>query len=189
VSLDRGGVDGALSTILAAVPEAEIRLVGTASCVLRGIEIPVADIDILFRDRAGVDAWCAALASAHRVVTTPSWIRNSCQYFARVVVDAVTVELSTVEIETDSTTMECFGVGPWQHFDLVGYRDGVIPAVASELRLVSEVAREREDRWQPIARFLAMTACNRQLVRHGLADRDVHEPVMSRVLTLLETPL
>ena len=60
---------------------------------------------------------------------------DSQQYFARVHSGDVVIELSTVEIESDSDTIECFGEGPWRHFDLVDVGARTMPAVATELRL------------------------------------------------------
>ena len=144
---DRVGVDRVLTAVLGQVPPAEFRLVGTASSVLRGIALPAADIDILFRDRAGVDAWFDALSIDFDVETAPVWMPDASQYFAQLHAQGIPVELSTVEIETDRDTMECFGTGPWEHFDLIACGTGTVPAVASELRLLTEVARGRTDRY------------------------------------------
>ena len=141
VPSDRVGVDRALNAVLGQVPPAEFRLVGTASSVLRGIVMPAADIDLLFRDRTDVDAWFAALSTDFDVETAPVWMPDASQYFARLYAQGIPVELSTVEVETDRDTMECFGTGPWQHFDLITCGAGTVPAVASELRLLTEVAR------------------------------------------------
>jgi hypothetical protein len=112
-------VEGSLASILMRVPEAEVRLVGTASSVLRGIDLPANDIDIVFNRRAGVDSWFGVLSADLDVDRAPAWIADSQQYFARMHDGDVTIELSTVEIETDADTMECFGEGPWRYFDFV----------------------------------------------------------------------
>ena len=75
------------------------------------------------------------------------------QYFARVFLERVALELSTVEVATDDDTIECIGPGPWVHFD-PGPCGTLVPAVSTELRLLSELARGREDRYRPIIRFL-----------------------------------
>ena len=91
----------------------------SASSVVRGIELPANDIDILFRTRSGVDSWFGALSAHLDVSDAPAWIAGSNQYFARMQDGEVTIELSTVEIESDADTMECFGEGPWRYFDVV----------------------------------------------------------------------
>ena len=92
-----------------------------------GSRLPAADIDILLRDRAGVDAWFDALSIDFDVETAPVWIPAASQYFVRLHAQGIPVELSTVEVETDRETMECFGTGPWEHFDLVPYRAARFP--------------------------------------------------------------
>jgi hypothetical protein len=159
--------------------------VGTASSVLRGIEIPAGDIDILFRDRAGVDAWFEALSVDLDVETAPVWMADARQYFARVDAHGVGVELSTVELETDSDTEECYGSGPWQHFDVVAWGDGSVSAGATELRLITEVARAREGRYRPIIELLRAEGCDVDLIRRGHEYRGVSLEVLHRVLAEL----
>ena len=67
--------------------------------------------------------------------------------------DGVNVELSTVEIDVGDDTGECVGAGPWVHFDVVPCGAFSVPTVALELRFVTEVARQRTDRWEPIAAY------------------------------------
>ena len=80
---DRVGVDRVLTAILGKVPPAEFRLVGTVVERRAGIELPAADIDILLRERAGVDAWFVALSVDFDVETAPEWMPDASQYFAR----------------------------------------------------------------------------------------------------------
>jgi hypothetical protein len=187
--LDRVRVDAVVAAILRDVPDADVRLVGTASSVLRGIDLPANDLDILFRDRDGIDASVAALGRHHLVTAGPEWIPDTCQYFARLEVRGAIVELSTVEIETVNDTMECFGAGPWQHFDPVTTSGGSVAAVATELRLLTELARGREDRYSPIVEFLRVRTCDLDLIRRGLADHGIPEAAeIESVARLLGPP-
>lgn len=170
--------------MLPVVPDAEVRLVGTASSVLRGIEVSAADIDILFRERHGVDEWFNAL-DANQAVQSPRWLPDAEQYLARLEINGVSVELSTVEIEADHDTAECFGLGPWHHFDLVRCSGGSIPAVATELRLLTEFARRREDRYRPIMAFLRETGCDLELITRGLERLQVGAEATSAVIANL----
>ena len=157
-----------METVLDLVPDAEFRLVGTASCVLRGIEMAASDVDVLFRSRDAIDAWTASLAAVADVADWPIWIDEASQYFARLDVDGVTVELSTVEVEADTDAGECVGLGPWVHFDRVPCGRFTVPTVALELRLVTEVARQRADRWGPLVAYFRSHPCDLGLVERGL---------------------
>jgi hypothetical protein len=170
VGLDRADVQCALETILTHVSDTEFRLVGTASCVLRGIEIAANDIDVLFRERTAIDTWTASMADVAELLDEPTWLDDSSQYFARLDVAGVTVELSTVEIDARTDTAECVGAGPWVHFDRVSCGEFSVPAVALELRLVTELTRHRLDHVGPIVAYLRDHPCDIALVERGLAD-------------------
>jgi hypothetical protein len=157
-----------MEAVLDRVPEAEFRLVGTASCVLRGIEMAASDVDVLFRERDAVDAWASSLLDVAEVTAGPLWLEEGRQHFARLDLGGVTVELSTVEIEVARDTGECVGAGPWVHFDHVPCGGYSVPTVALELRLITEVTRQRRDRWEPILAYLRSHPCDVALVERGL---------------------
>jgi hypothetical protein len=138
----------------------DVRLVGTASSLLRGIELPVGDVDILARRREVVDELTAqARAVEAQCVASPGWIENPFfgQYFAEFDVAGTRVSFSTVEAHAAHPVAiaECIGDAPWAHFDIVDIGGPWVPLVASELRLLSEVERGRQDRWRPIGSHLA----------------------------------
>jgi hypothetical protein len=130
--------------------------------------MPAGDIDVLLQRREAVDAWAESLADIAEVRDEPIWLDAASQYFTRLTVAGVTVELSTVEIDADTDTAECVGSGPWVHFDLVPCGEYTVPTVALELRLVTEVARRRPDRWEPIAAYFHSHPCDLALIERGL---------------------
>lgn len=185
----RAQIEMALASVLAHVPDAEVRLVGTASSMLRGIDLPANDVDVLFRQRADVDAWFEALTGIVDVDTAPVWLADAYQYFARVRVDGIVVELSTVEIEVDDDTVECLGEGPWRHCDVLACDGWPIAAVATELRLITEVSRGRTDRYRPIIRHLQVAGCDRALLRRGLDNAGVASEQAESLLSELSVSL
>jgi hypothetical protein len=187
VGLSGADVDLVLSQVLALVPPGEFRLVGGAASALRGVELSAGDVDVLFRERDDVDRWCASLSIEHTVVEWPRWIEESSQYFASVLVCGERVELSTVELHTALDTVECLGPGPWTHFDRVVSGEVVVPVVAEELRLVTEVARGREARWSAITRFLAERGSDVELVQRGLADCGIDRSRAASIVAVLLT--
>ncbi|TXK35626.1 hypothetical protein FR742_41255 [Nonomuraea sp. C10] len=46
--------------------------------------------------------------------------------------------------------MECIGRGPWQHYVLVPCGPHRVPVVRLELRLATELLRDRPDRYEPL---------------------------------------
>jgi len=183
--LDQARVGEVLDAVLSLVPESTYRLVGTASCVLRGIDMPAGDIDVLFADRETIDAWVTALSATMTVVDAPAWFGDAQQYLARLVTEGVTVELSTVEIEADTDTSECVGSGPWEHFDLVPSGATVVPAVALELRLVTEISRQRADRFEPLIGYFRRHPCDLDLVERGLAAHATPQGDIARLIAHL----
>lgn len=187
MTLSRVEFERSLASILTRVPEAELRLVGTASSVLRGIELPANDLDVLFRDRGVVDSWFSVLSDHLDVDTAPAWIADAQQYFARLHDGDVMIELSTVEIESDLDTFECFGEGPWRYFDLVPCGDRMVPAVATELRLITEISRGRHDRSGPIIDYLRVVGCDIALIRRGLAHAGVTPAAAAQIIDELSS--
>lgn len=152
-NLRMADITTALDTVLTAMravgADITYRLGGTSAALLQGVQLPVGDIDLLAARREDVDVFGAALASfpcLHAV----SWIPESSQYFARYEVHGVKVEVSTVERQVDSDGMECVGRGPWQHYVWIACGSHQVPAVRLELRLASELVRDRADRYEPL---------------------------------------
>lgn len=173
MGLSRFDAQRVMEALLGVVPETEFRLVGTASCLLRGIDVAANDIDVLFRQRDTVDAWVASAAHLAAVHDAPRWLPDAAQYFARLDIDGVTVELSTVEIDAPTDTFECAGSGPWAHFDEVRCGEFGIRAVALELRLATDVARGRADRCEPIIGYLRAHPCDLALVERALVAHSI----------------
>jgi hypothetical protein len=165
--------------------DAAFRVVGTASSLLRGIETTANDIDLLFRERLGVDDWFTALTREGDVLDAPRWLADSSQYFARVGFAGTIVELSTVEIDDDGDTNECFGHGPWEHFDVVVVGSAALPVVATELRLITEIVRGRRDRIDPLVARLRRGPCDRALVERGLTRAAIARDDVARMLSAL----
>lgn len=60
-----------------------------------------------------------------------------------------------------------------------------VPTVATELRLVSELTRDRPDRAEPIVEYLRLQGCDVALVRRGMAVRRIPEARQQEVLDRL----
>jgi hypothetical protein len=162
-----------LRAILSLLPDLErlgdrVRIVGTASSVLRGIDVPARDVDILASERAVVDQLATAAAAAGgRCLSSPACVESPGfrQYFASFELSGVRVEFSTIESNSTMPEIsECTGDAPWQHFDVLELEGHRVPAVASELRLLSEITRDRPNRWEPIAAYLSRTGYDEELL-------------------------
>jgi hypothetical protein len=145
-----------------------VRIVGTASSVLRGIDVRASDVDILASECAVVDELATAgTAAGGRCISSPAWVENPefGQYFASCELSGVRIEFSTVEANTTRPEIsECAGDAPWQHFDVLELEGHRVRVVASELRLLSEITRFRPDRWKPIADHLARNGYDEDLL-------------------------
>ncbi|TDD24576.1 hypothetical protein [Nonomuraea diastatica] len=173
-SLRLKDVTSALETTLTALRVAgadpAYRMGGTGAALLQGVRLPVGDIDLLVARRKDVDAFAAALAS-FPCLYAASWLAQSPQYFARYDVHGVHVEISTVEQETDSDEMECVGRGPWQHHVLITCGPHRVPVVRLELRLATELLRDRPDRYEPLMDHMAAQGFDRALLHRAMAAR------------------
>jgi hypothetical protein len=163
-----------LDHVLPACAGIPYRLVGTGAAMLHGVELPVGDLDITLVERSHVDAFGAALSS-FQCLEAPAWLPEARQYYGNYRVPAgdkagVEVGLSTVEIETDSDTFETYGPGLWEkHYTLLPCGPYQVPTVNLELRLITEVYRDRPDRYTPLIAHLREHGCDLDLVRRGLS--------------------
>jgi hypothetical protein len=171
-------VEAALSVVFGtdpvAVRDTDYRIVGTAAALIHGVQLPVGDIDVLVRERAGVDAFSAAL-SGWKSLLPLRYLEDSRQYCASYEVNGVEVQFSTVEWDNESDTGECTGPGPWTHYSLVTCGSIQVPVVNLELRLLTELARGRADRYVPIWEFIQPRGYDRDLVARGLKERGITE--------------
>jgi hypothetical protein len=188
-TLDETRLRAALITVLDhALPACagiEYCLVGTAAALLQGVSLPAADVDLLVKERRGVDAFAAAL-SPFKCLEPPAWLPEMRQYYANFEVEGIEVGISTVEIESVENIFETFGPGPWQHFRLLACGPYSVPAVALELRLITELYRDRPDRSQPLIQFMQAHGCDVDLVARGMAAAGLPQAVQADVLRRLE---
>jgi hypothetical protein len=174
-----------LNYAMPACAEVEYRLVGTGAALLWEVELPVGDIDILMKERDGVEAFCQAL-KPFKCLEPASWLEDARQYYANYEVGGVEVGLSTVEIETDSDVFETIGRGPWEHFSYIPCGLHSVPTVSLELRVATELYRNRPDRYTPILQYLSEHGCDVSLIRRGMEAADVSQALREDVLNQLE---
>lgn len=117
-----------------------------------------------------MDTFGAALAS-FPCLHAASWLPESSQYFARYEVHGVKVEMSTVERQVDSDGMECVGRGPWQHYVWIACGSHQVPAVRLELRLATELVRDRADRYEPLLDHMSAHGCDFSLLHRAMRTR------------------
>src|SRR5215207_499671 len=73
----------------------EYRVVGTGAAMLRGVPLPVGDLDILLKERRGVDLFAQVL-SDFPCITPPTYLADARQYFANYDVDGGTSPRSKI---------------------------------------------------------------------------------------------
>jgi hypothetical protein len=168
-----------------ACAQIEYRLVGTGAALLQDVPLPTGDIDILVKERESVDAFGSALAS-FKCLFSPAWMPEARQYYADYEVNGVGVGISTVEVETESDGLECVWRGPWEHYVLVSCGPYTIPAVALELRLVSELLRDRPDRYTPLIQHMRVNGCDIECVCRGMEARGLPHALQEKVLGQLK---
>lgn len=173
-----------VEALAAVAPEVSYRLVGTAAACVQGVDLPAGDIDVLLGDRAAVDAFAVALAgfACH---TPPVWLADARQYFTRFYLHGVPVELSTFEWPAHTDTVECAGPGPWRHYVLADVAGHAVPAVRLELRLASELVRNRPDRYEPLIDHMLRHGADVELALRAARDRDVDPPLREYVANRL----
>ena len=161
------------------------RLVGTAAALVQGVPLPASDVDVLVAQRSDVDTFAAALAE-FPCLTSPAWLAEDRQYFARFNLGGVDVEFSTVEWPVDTDTSECTGSGPWKHYVNIAIGPYLVPTVGLELRLVSELVRNRPDRYRPLIGHIRQRGGDLDLVHRSMQDLGVDPTLQQRVIDQLQ---
>lgn len=184
----RGSLSHVLDQIDPGAAGFDYRLVGTAAALLQGVELPVGDLDVLVARRADVDRAAARLAG-FPCPDPPAWLPDSGQYFTRFQVEGVTVEFSTVEgpdsEDPEARLSECAGRGPWQHYVHVVLGRHVVPAVRLELRLATELARDRPDRYTPLISHLRVHGADLSLLTQAMRAHDLEPARQDSILRRL----
>jgi len=105
------------------------------------------------------------------------------QYYAEFRINGVDVGISTVEIETDLDWIETYGSGPWVHYVLLPCGAYIVPTVRLELRLLTELYRDRPERYNPLIEFMKIDGCDATLLRRGIKGlrEDIQRMVLGRL--------
>lgn len=95
------------------------------------------------------------------------------------------MEISTVERSADTDAFECVGRGPWEHCVRVEVGRHHVPAVGLELRLVTEIVRDRPDRFEPLIEHMQVHGADLPFVRRAMTDRAVDVARQEEILDRL----
>lgn len=164
--------------------DVEYRLVGTGAALLHGVVLPAGDIDILVKERRGIEVFNDALSDSDCLIA-PNYLEDMRQYYAEYRVNGVEVGISTVEVETDNDWMETYGSGPWTHYVLLPCGSYMVPTVKLELRLITELYRNRRDRSVPLVEYMKIYGYDGNLLKRGL--NDLSEDLQNKVLSKLNS--
>lgn len=174
-----------LENIMPACVRIEYRLVGTAAALLHGVQLPAGDIDILVKKRKDVDSFDSVLSS-FKCLVKPAWLSEARQYYSSYEINGVEVEISTVDVETDLDVGETIGSGPWEHFVLIPCGSYNIATVKLELRLATELFRNRPDRYDPIIQHMRNKGHDANLVNRAISATGLPQSLLEDVLKQLE---
>jgi hypothetical protein len=162
----------------------DYRLVGTGAALLHGVCLPAADVDILVKERRCVDAFGSALSS-FKCQEAPTWLPDMHQYYGNYDVNGIEVGISTVEIASDADTIETYGRSPWEHFKVITCGSHAVPTVALELRLITELHRNRPGHYKPIIQFMLQNGCDHTFIERGSkaagVQQDVHDEALHQL--------
>ena len=149
------------------INQKEYCLIGTAAALLRGVTLPVGDIDILVRRRKTVDHISKSLKE-YELIIPPTELHDMNQYYTEYSIDEIEVGISTVEIDTENDWIETYGPGPWTHYTLQPCGHYIVPTIKLEIRLLTELLRNRPERYNPIIKYLEKHEIDRELVKRGI---------------------
>jgi hypothetical protein len=162
----------------------DYRLCGTIAALLQGVFLPTRDINFLVRTRAHVEIFSEALED-YPCPAPPTLQADGVRYSATHIIRGIDISIGWLSSETESDGIETFGRGPWEHYVSITCGQHTVPAVALELRLVTELFRERPDRYKPLLKHLKKHGCDVPILRRGMDARELPETQQREVLQLL----
>jgi hypothetical protein len=187
--LDRKLLEKTMTAVLDRVmledSNVEYRLVGTGAALLHGVALPAGDIDILVKERQGVEVFSDAFAGFDCLMA-PIYLEDMRQYYTEYGINGVEVGVSTVEIETDIDYIETYGPGPWTHYMLLSCGSYMVPTVKLELRLITELYRNRPERYDSLIEYMSVNGYDEGLLKRGINGLSVD--LQNKVLSRLNSP-
>jgi hypothetical protein len=78
-----------------------------------------------------------------------------------------------VEVTTESDCIEVSGSGPWTHYVGIPVGMHIVPTVRIELRLATELSRDRAEKYKPILDWMTRNGCDRNLLIRAMNARGV----------------
>ncbi len=163
----------------------DYRLVGTAASVLHGAETPARGIDILVRKRESVEDFHLAMAP-FKLDLPPTYDPEERIYWASYFVDGIHVDAACNEYQWESDAVESGGAGPWTHFTSLSWQQRSVPTVNLELRLITEIVRNRPDRYEPLINHMRGKKVDKELIRRGMENRNIPDFTQKTVIERLE---
>jgi hypothetical protein len=163
----------------------EYRLVGTGAALAQGVQLPTGDIDILVTRRDEVDTFAAAL-SGFPCLEPPASLPRPGSTSPTSTSMGSTWAPAPSRCRRTPRRLSASG-GPWQHYLRVDLGKHTVPAVALELRLVSELIRNRPDRYIPLIEYMRSHGADLQLVQKSMNDRGVDPMLQQQTLDQLQT--
>jgi len=114
---------------------------------------------------------------------SPTYLGDMRQYYAEFRTNGVEVGISTVEIETDLDWIETYGPGLWVRYVLLPCGSHTVPTVRLELRLITELYRDRPERYNALTEYMRTKGCDAALLKRGMKGlkEDIQEKVLSRL--------
>lgn len=162
----------------------DYRLVGTTASILHGAKTPSKGVDILMRSRENVDAFHLAM-SQFKVDLPPTFDPEDTIYWASYFVDGVHVATCVNEYPAESDAIESAGVGAWMHFTQIPWGHHSVPTVKLELRLITELFRNRPDRYEPLIEYMRIQKVDIDLLRRGMNERQIPQERQEEIIVQL----
>ena len=92
-----------------------------------------------------------------------------------------------METATEFGCIEVSGTGPWTHYVNLRAGSHLLPTVRIELRLATELSRNRVEKYEPTVEWMVMNGCNLSLLEWAMKARGVpaerQHDILSRLVS------
>ena len=168
-----------ISTVISAE---QYLLCGTAAGLFQGVFQPVRDINLLAKTRTQVDDFSHALR-IYPQVEKPIYTESEKLYRATHLIRGVEVSMTALDTSQEDSENMVTSLSPWDYYTEVKIDSHTIRTEALELRLASEIARERPRHYLPLIKHLQKHGADVDLAQRAMAAKAIANDTMRKVIS------
>jgi DNA-binding transcriptional MerR regulator len=167
------------------IPEDQYLLCGTAAGLFQGVFQPVRDINLLTKAHKQVNGFAQAMHNFPQVLK-PTYFESKKLYCTTHLIRGVEVSMAALDDYRDDAEKGDTFLNPWDHFSELQIGSYTIRAEALELRLATEIARERPRHYQPLIKHMQKHGADLELAQRAMSAKAISNNTVKKVISQIQ---